>query len=445
MKFEPLETRSPSAQPVHFWEMRRKKLQFRSMWFWLCLSVSSQAFGMTSFYVDNSGSPPCSDSPTSGSASSPWCTINYGISHLKSGDTLYVKAGTYREDIRITGPAGVAGSPTAIRAYPGHTVTILGSGVNTGRVKIANTSYITLDGFIITNFNQGVFVENSDHVVVQNNTVHHVGQEGIHVHLNSSFVVVENNTIHNTRQWQYNGEGIYIGSGSTSPRDNTHNVTVRNNTIYNTNDEAIELKSGTHDNVVEGNLIYNATTDPSWQATWGAIEIDEPANGNQYWGSNPNHFVRNNIIHSSKTAIRAGTGCTVYNNLIYNTRSSYYGIYVDNLMSDSYPRRIYHNTVDIPSSRAIIVSSGPADIKNNIGPATANNIPTSDSYYRNKAGANYHLASMSAPINAGLDFINIVPTDIEGMSRLTHPPSDLGAYEYVEGSRPAPPTNVGVQ
>src|SRR5262249_46773024 len=157
---------------------------------------------------------------------------------------------------------------------------------------------------------------------VQNVTIHHVGQEALGVHLDSSFVTLRKNTIHDTRQWQYNGEGIYIGHGSTASHDNTNNVTIQGNTIYNTNDECIELKSGTHDNIVDGNDISHCLLDPSWGATIGSIEVDEAINGNQYWNSNPNHIVRNNIVHDTKSGIRPGTGATVYNNLVYNLSSS---------------------------------------------------------------------------------------------------------------------------
>ncbi|MDH5641810.1 MAG: right-handed parallel beta-helix repeat-containing protein, partial [Nitrospira sp.] len=210
------------------------------------------------FYVDNSGSPECSNSPRHGSDSKPWCTINYGISRIAGGDTLYVKNGTYREDVYISGPSGTAETPTSISASPGQTVMILGHGVHSGRVKITHTNHMTIAGFEITNFNQGLFIDNSHHVTVQHNNVHHVGQEGIGIHLDSSFITVQHNTVHDTRQWQYNGEGIYVGQGSTASKDNSHHITVKNNTIYNVADEAIEVKPGTHDCLVEGNTIYRA-------------------------------------------------------------------------------------------------------------------------------------------------------------------------------------------
>ncbi len=401
---------------------------------WLAIILLAILFSNTAYgadhYVDNSSAPACSDTPSYGTEANPWCTINYGIARMGRQDNLYVKAGIYREGVYINRPAGSVGKDTLIKAYPGHRVTIYGNGVNTGRVKITNTSHVTFDGFIITNFNQGLFVESAHHITVQNCTVYNVGQEGIHVLRDSSYVTIQNNRIHDTRKWQYNGEGIYVGTGSRGPLDNTHHVTVRNNTIYNTTDEAIELKAGTHDCVVEGNTIYNCTTDPAWQAKWGNIEVNEAIIGIQHWRSNPDHIIRNNIIHDTKTGIRAGTGCRVYNNVIYNIGSPFYGIYIDNNNGDSYPREIYHNTVDITGSRAIAISSGISDVKNNIGPNTANNMTTSHTYYVNKAGANYRLVAGSAPINAGLDLTSIVPNDIEGNSRSAGFPPDLGAYEY---------------
>src|SRR6185369_7378584 len=191
----------------------------------LAFAFASSAHAGT-FYVNNAGS--CANSG-SGTQTAPWCTITYGVSRISGGDTLIVKAGTYNEQVTINRASGTASAQTVVKAAPGETVTIMGSGVDGGRVKLENVSYVTLDGFIITNFNQGIHVNTSDHCIVQNNTVHHVGQEGIHVQFNSSFVQVLNNTVHDTRQWQYNGEGIYVGSGSTAAKDTSNNVTVKGN------------------------------------------------------------------------------------------------------------------------------------------------------------------------------------------------------------------------
>jgi hypothetical protein len=64
----------------------------------LCSSAASAA----TKYVDNSGAPACSNSASNGSEAQPWCTVAYGVSHIASGDTLYVKRGTYNEAFTIT-------------------------------------------------------------------------------------------------------------------------------------------------------------------------------------------------------------------------------------------------------------------------------------------------------------------------------------------------------
>jgi parallel beta-helix repeat protein len=245
--------------------------------------------------------------------------------------------------------------------------------------------------------------------------------------------------VHDTRQWQYNGEGIYIGTGSGGPLDNTSHVTVRNNLVFNVTDEGIELKPGTHDCLVEGNTLYNIMTDPDYAGGAGAIEINPGSvpcpncpGGVQGWPSDPNHIIRNNTVHGSKTGIRAGTGCSVYNNVVYNIPEPYYGILANNQASDSYTRKIYHNTVDVPAGRAIIRSSGSADVKNNIGPSTTGNIASDPGFFVSTMSGNedYHLVKSALPVDAGMSAG--IDTDKDGNPRPQGTGYDMGAYEFIQ-------------
>jgi hypothetical protein len=208
--------------------------------------------------------------------------------------------------------------------------------------------------------------------------------------------------------------------------------------IYNTNDEGIELKPGTHDCLVEGNLMYNIMVNPHFSGEAGAIEINQATipcpkceDSIQTWHSDPNHIIRNNTVHDTKTGIRAGTGSIVYNNVIYNIPDPYYGILADNSAKDSYLRKIYHNTVDVPAGRAIVVQSANAEVKNNIGPSTSSNLESRPEYFVSvaKGTKNYRLVPGSAPVDAGIkaDF----PADMEGNTRPQGNGPDLGAYELV--------------
>ena len=391
-------------------------------------------------YVDNSGSPPCSNSSSGGSQSQPWCTINYAVGRARPGDIVYVKNGTYREDVYIDGKNGGANYIT-FQNYPGHSPVIRGNGVESGRNKIINGSFLRFAGFTITNFQHGIFVEASNNVILQNLTVYDVGQEAVRIRLNSSFVTIQDSTIHDTRKWQFNGEGVYIGTSSSQqpnspPYDNTHDILVKNNTIYNTTDECIEAKEGTYNVTIDGNTMHDCLLDPGiTRPHWGAIEVMEHK---KYYGSNPNHVIKNNIIRTAKTGIGVHTGATVFNNVIYGQTGSFRGISIDNADTDDYVRRIYHNTIDLPNSRAVVSSGGAsADIRNNIGPSSTNNIATQDAFFVNKAAGDYRLVSGSAPIDAGVNLTATVPQDIDGGSRSNSPPPDLGAYEYGAGRRPS--------
>ena len=177
---------------------------------------------------------------------------------------------------------------------------------------------------------------------------------------------------------------------------------------------------------------------PEFSGNAGAIELNQATincpkciNGIQTWPSNPNHVVRNNIVHSTKTGIRAGTGCSVYNNILYNIADPFYGILADNSAFDKYPRIIYHNTVDLPTDRAIIVNSADADVINNIGPSSGNNLPVNRSFFISlaKGSEDYHLVRNSATVDAGV--VTNVTTDRDGNTRPQGKGFDMGAYEFI--------------
>jgi hypothetical protein len=402
----------------------------------LAAAISTGAASAAERYVDNSGSPPCSDSPSGGSQSQPWCTIGYAARRAEPSDIVYVKNGSYREAIYIDGKNGGANYIT-LQNFPGHFPVIQGNGVESSRNKIVNSSFLKFVGFTITNIQQGLFVEASNNIILENLQVYNIGQEAIRIRSNSSFVVLRNSTIRDTRKWRYNGEGVYIGTSAsqqpkTPPYDNTHDILVQRNTIYNTGDECIEAKEGTYNVTIDGNTMHDCLLDPGITSTsWGGVEVMEHEH---FYGSNPNHVIKNNTIRMAKTGVGVHTGATVFNNVIYGQTGSFRGISIDNADSDNYIRRIYHNTIDLPNTRAV-VSSGQMsiDIRNNIGPSSTHNIAARNDFFANKAAADYHLVPGSAPIDAGLDLTATVPVDIEGGSRTNRLPPDLGAYELQAG------------
>jgi len=133
--------------------MNRATLRFIRPLAAALLLAPSFAFAAT-YYVAPNGS----DTAGNGSSSAPWATIGHGVSRLRSGDTLIVRAGTYYgvENFINTRRSPIAsGSPgayTTIRAEQPYSVRIRNSGglgYWDGMIQLGSQdSYIHIDGFI---------------------------------------------------------------------------------------------------------------------------------------------------------------------------------------------------------------------------------------------------------------------------------------------------------
>jgi parallel beta-helix repeat protein len=82
------------------------------------------------YYVSTSGS----NSNAGTSTAAPLRTINSALGRAKPGDFVFVRAGTYREEVEAK-KAGAAGQPIFLSAYPGEVPVIKGSDVVTGWVQ----------------------------------------------------------------------------------------------------------------------------------------------------------------------------------------------------------------------------------------------------------------------------------------------------------------------
>lgn len=430
----------------------------------LCAPALSHA---ATYYVDNSGSVACSDTGGQpGTAAAPFCTIEYGVSRISGGDTLYVKAGHYQPNggagyIIINGPSGTSAAHTSIRAYPGQTPIITGSSGGSG-FRVQGASYMDVVGFEISGMEEDISVEGSNHILFDTLNVHDAQQACVHIRKCTSsscsgtvpsYITIQNSNIHDCGlNTSLNGDGFYIGTSGDSS-DTTNHVTVYNNTITNTGTECVNIKDFTNHTTVDHNTCDNNDTSNN-QYSDAAIMLKSSTPTN-----NASDVISNNIISNTgpgsncgaspsctavNSAIRLQHSATVFNNIIYgpNLASLGYAFYTEN--SDS--RLIYQNTADVSSNRFINVATGSVpNIINNIGPNPStysnHNMAANPAYFVNYAGHDYHLVAGSAPIGAGANLLSVVPTDRDGNSRSATP--DDGAYEYGgSSSLPQPPTGL---
>ena len=94
------------------------------------------------YYVDQQHSQAADSNP--GTISQPWKTVQKAFNTMSAGDTTRVKAGNYSSASVTASKSGTKGGHIVLQAAPGELATL-------GPVKV-DGSYITVEGFQITNF-----------------------------------------------------------------------------------------------------------------------------------------------------------------------------------------------------------------------------------------------------------------------------------------------------
>src|SRR5439155_1408585 len=109
--------------------------------------ITVKAAAGSVYYVSLTGSD---NNP--GTLAQPFGTINHGASILTPGDTLYIRAGTYAEQLVDAIPSGTSWTaPVTISAYPGETVIMEpSSGTDPVlRFETRSVSYIEIDNLVL--------------------------------------------------------------------------------------------------------------------------------------------------------------------------------------------------------------------------------------------------------------------------------------------------------
>lgn len=217
-----------------------------------------------------------------GTADAPLRTVEKGLDSVRPGQTLYLRGGTYVEDVQAA-PAGTASARITVSAYPGERPVIK------GLVSISNPRFVTFNGFNVT-WNSGGYDEHMFKItggtswILQNSEIW--GARSFADLLISGSPhgwVVRNNVIHDT----YGGE---------SDVNRSHNI------YANTN---LDATGG----VIERNLIYNATHGTNVKLAG--------AGGSS--GGAANVVVRYNTIYNATQPLLIGDGSrniTVTRNII---------------------------------------------------------------------------------------------------------------------------------
>lgn len=374
-------------------------------------------------------SPTGSDS-NSGTITSPWLTISYGISQLQAGYTLFIRAGTYTGSTNTissqlyTVPSGTSfTNAVTISAYPGETVTIKPpSGVSAIQLYNHATPYLIIQDLTLDMSNSvaptdadGVIIGGSPaphHIRIQRCDVKNGPNFGIHTGILTHHLELLNNTIHGfgtvASYPGYDGHAMYL-SGSDG--------LYEGNTIYNCSGYGIHIWSGPafsplHDdpcrNIVRNNRVYSNGFEGG-ATTYGIVVA---------WGDG--NSVYNNLVYNNQGGIQIYTGTTntaVYNNTVYNNPT-----YACIVQYTSGTTSIYNNIFYANGTNTVF------DAGQSGGTILQGNNITSNPSFTSASTGDFTLLTGSTAIDAGRT-LAAVTTDFVGAARPQGTAYDIGAYE----------------
>jgi parallel beta-helix repeat protein len=229
-------------------------------------------------------------------------TIQEGIDAAIPGDTVFVYAGTYDEDVTITKTINLTGED--------RDTTIINSTDKMG-IYVTNADFVNISGFTVVNGSwAGIRLMPSNNSLISNNRVE-MNDYGIEI-VNSNNTIVKNNIASNNSNYH----GIYISYSTNS--------TIDNNICLGNKGAGIYIADYSINNIVTNNNCSNAQYG-IWVRLW----------------SDYNTILNNNIFSNSiyGVSIYDSDGITLINNTFLN---NYRGIYS---RWYSYNNQIYNNSI----------------------------------------------------------------------------------------------------
>jgi parallel beta-helix repeat protein len=390
------------------------------------------------YYVSKSGNDNSSCTQAQ-STSTPKLTIREGLKCLRAGDTLFVRAGTYAENINNNIPSGTSlSSMVRVANYKGETVWLKPTS-GTWPFFLGGTAspaFIEIDGINM----DATLTENgpavSDNGGGLPKTIHLKNFEVIGspsanyatVMIRGTGHLVQNLKIHGFRAGgcglPCSTYGIYLAASNT---------TIEDTEIYDVNGGGIHiynLSEPLSNNIVRNTRIHHITRSGDYRV-FGIL-----VSGN-------NHRIYNNLIHDvgisgssgqPGLAVYTGSGNKIWNNTVANNSTS--GIKIDSGASNTEVR-----------NNIAYGNAGSAFINGGTGTTESNNLFGVDPLFMNPSGNDFKLKPDSRAVDAGAS-LSAVTTDVSGVPRPQGRTHDIGAHEFsgqpATSGPPAPPTGVRI-
>ena len=325
----------------------------KKIFFIFLFTLIVEASFSQSFYVDGATG---NDNNSGTSLGQAWQTLQYAFDNATPGSTVYIKGGTYFENV-YPNASGTAGNPITYRNYQNDTVILDGTGTSqVDMLYIEDKSYLIIENITVQNkvaaYATGIVIsatstggvknitlknikvtniswtsnpnatptsnDNSNPILVygsgtnQANAIKNVlidscevysnitgFSENISLDGNVDSFIVSNNIVHDNKNIGIDMAGNYVAS-SNPAMDQARNGHCFQNTCYN-NVSNYATSGGIY---VDGGKDIIIERNTSYGNGWG-IEIGSEENG-----STSNIIVRDNVIYNNKEAGLAIGGYT---------------------------------------------------------------------------------------------------------------------------------------
>ncbi len=277
-------------------------------------TISTRAAGKA-YYVSTTGSD-----ANPGTASAPFRTFAKANSTLTPGSTLYIYAGIYNQQLKIT-KSGTSSAWITVRPLGGIVVIdmlkaavagldVRASYVTVNSLAIRNSasvcvnlagSNITVNNLAVyTCSSHGIQANNSSYITIMNsrvfNTVLSNGARALAGGWGSAIKVRESNIVLIQGNRVYNNYGEGMGTRGT-------NITIRGNTVYN--NFSVNIYTNSENVLIEKNFVYCTPNSGFERSGLPAVGIGLAEEYFTGWGARlKNARVLNNIVGFCRNGVR---------------------------------------------------------------------------------------------------------------------------------------------
>lgn len=414
------------------------------------------------FYVSPTGRD-----TNAGTKTRPWKTIQHAADRLRAGQTVYIRAGTYRERVRPK-YSGTAGHLISYRAYPGEQPTIDGSRITlpadqAGLFEIAGRAFIRVSRLRVINArpnanSNGILVTASHDILIDGNRTENTRSSGIGVWRSRNVTVRSNEIV----------KACNGGHQESLTIAGTDTFVVEKNIVRDTgpDKEGIDAKDGSRNGKIRGNLVHHVPAVGIYVDAWDKPTSNIEVSGNtvhhagngialasEAGGLLSNIRVVNNVVSDATwfgiVVTRNGedvphpmTGITIVNNTVWRSGNPWGGgigvddpdasnvIVRNNILSANRSFQL-SLSADVPAAGVTIdhnlIHGYRGDLED--GEILGNAPVTGNPLFVNPAAGDFHIRVGSPAIDAG-SATGAPRTDFDGRTRPRGSGFDIGAFEF---------------